>query len=338
MSKQDVIVRNLKALTHSRSFETSVKGWTVKNIISLSKREMQACELCGTRFCGGARIHHARTAATILVGGTCLETILKSHFPPKFKVSEYREKTLTALRRAYGDLIDPGNWTRWLVENAPKRLAQPVAELISFGVVLTDKELEALIRCHDSKRLFRRTALLPGARALEKVLGKQIPAYITVNQARKIESAFASKPARMQVPVVARDYATRVLRPAISSDPELRRLLDSLNPLEQRAVTGLAALDERAAIDGTPLCSGDLAALWPAPRSGPMFVWNPKIGLGFVGADDHLGNDKAYVWLWRSSQYQKCVYNMQYWLGIVGCSEHAVKAVEEDAFARGGQH
>jgi hypothetical protein len=271
----------------------------------------------------------------VLVGGTCLETILRSHFPPKFRISEYRERTVAALRKAYGDLIDPGNWTRWLVEHAPKRLAQPVAELISFGTVLSDKELETLIRFHDRKRLFRRTALLPGARALEKALGRQIPPYITVDQARKIETAFASKPARIQVPVVARDYATRVLRPAVSSDSELKRLLESLTPLEQRAVSGLAALDERAARGGATLCSAEVAALWPAPRNGPMFVWNPKIGLGFVGLDDHLGNDKAHVWLWRSSHYQKCIYSMQYWLGIVGCSENAVQAIEEDAFGRG---
>jgi hypothetical protein len=260
---------------------------------------------------------------------------LRSHFPPKFKVSEYKERTFAALRKAYGNLIDPGNWTRWLVEHAPKRLAQPVAELISFGTVLSDRELEALIRFHDSKRLFRRTALLPSARALEKALGRQIPPYITVDQARRIETAFASKPARIQVPIVARDYATRVLRPAVSSDSELKSLLESLTPLEQRAVSGLAALDERAARDGTPLCSAEVAALWPAPRNGPMFVWNPKIGLGFVGPDDHVGNDKAHVWLWRSSHYQKCVYSMQYWLGIVGCSENAVQAIEEDAFGRG---
>jgi len=175
---------------------------------------------------------------------------------------------------------------------------------------------------------------LPGAQALAKVLGRQIPPFITLDQARKIETAFASKPARVQVPVVARDYAMRVLQPAVSSDPELRRLYGSLTPLEQRALNGLAALDERAALDGTPLCSAEVAALWPAPRDGPMFVWNPKIGLGFVGLDDHLGNDKAYVWLWRSARYQKCVYSMQYWLGIVGCSEIGVQTIEEDAFGR----
>lgn len=237
MSKQDVIARNLAALTHSRTFRTSVKGWTVKNVISLPKREMQACELCGTRFRRGARIQHTRTAATVLVGGTCLETILSSHFPPKFNVREYRKQTFAALRKAYGNLIDPGNWIRWIVENAPKRLAQPVAELISFGTVLNEMRLEILIRFHDGKRLFRRTALLPGARALEQAIGRQIPAYITIDQARKIETAFALKLARKQVPAVALDYAKRVFRPAISTDPELRRLWDRLPPLEHNELS-----------------------------------------------------------------------------------------------------
>jgi hypothetical protein len=94
----------------------------------------------------------------------------------------------------------------------------------------------------------------------------------------------------------------------------------------------LAALDARAALDGTPLCSAGIAALWPLPRTGPMFVWNPKIGLGFVGPNDHLGDSKARVWLWRSADYEKCVYSMQYWFVVVGCSEHAVQTIEEQAF------
>ena len=206
-----------------------------------------------------------------------------------------------------------------------------------FDAILSEKELQALIRFHDTKRLFKRAALLPDARALEKATGKEIPSFITISQARKIESVLASKLARRKLPAVALDYATRRFRPALSSDPELKLLFAKLSPLEQRAVSGLAALDERAVSAGGLLCSAETAALWPQPQRGPMFVWNPKIGLGFVGPDDHLGDEKAYVWLWRSAHYEKCVYSMKYWFGVVGCSESAVGIVEEQAFGRRDQ-
>jgi hypothetical protein len=81
MSKHDVITDNLIALTRARSFDTAVSGWTVKRLVALRDRKMQSCELCGTRFKRGAVIVHQRSGGTILVGGTCLQTIQRRRFP-----------------------------------------------------------------------------------------------------------------------------------------------------------------------------------------------------------------------------------------------------------------
>jgi hypothetical protein len=63
-----------------------------------------------------------------------------------------------------------------------------------------------------------------------------------------------------------------------------------------------------------------------------MFVWNPRIGLGFVGKDDVFEPPKAYVWLWRSGRYRKEIYCLDYWRGVIGCSLEAVEQLEELAF------
>jgi hypothetical protein len=201
--------------------------------------------------------------------------------------------------------------------------------------MLSADELAALIKFHDKKRLFIRTALLPNARTYEVLLGKSIPPNITIEQARRIQSAVDSKPLRVNIPASATDYRTHVVRPRIVDDPELHLLWKKLTPLEQRAVTALAALDEHAEREGTGLCTADVAALWPTPHTSPMFVWNSKIGFGFVGPEDVIDADKAHVWLWRSRRHLKSAYSMQYWHGVVGCSEDAVEDLEENAFGRG---
>jgi hypothetical protein len=202
----------------------------------------------------------------------------------------------------------------------------------AFGALPSRKELDKLIQFHDKKRRFRRTALLPDARTLEAILRIKIPYEITIEQARKIQARFERKPTRVRVPAKARTYTAQIL-PSIKGDPDLNSLWATLTQTEKRAVAAISALDERAAREESVLCSPALAADWPNVRRGPMFIWNPKVGLGFVGTEDHGDDHKAHVWLWRSRKYGENPYDLQFWRGIAGCSAESVELIENLAFS-----
>jgi hypothetical protein len=328
MSKRDVIEDNLVAFARSNSFDKAVRGWVVNRIVALPFRKRQSCELCGTRFREGAVVHHQKAGATILVGGTCLKTLQRHRFPPRFKFKSAKELTVSTLRRHYDTLVHPGNWIKWIVENAPRRLAEPAADLRSFGVVLTGRELDALIRFHDSRRLFPRSALLVNTRSIERILHIKIPSYITLDYARKIQRKVEPLlPTPLIVP--SRDYPKHIVQPFMTAFPESKRMWDGWTPLEKKALDALALLDKGAAKEETDLCPEAIAATWPLPQdTGPMVVWNAKVGLGFVGADDIIDGHKAYVWLRRFRQYQRTVYDLQFWRRVVGCSPEAVMVIE----------
>jgi hypothetical protein len=112
--------------------------------------------------------------------------------------------------------------------------------------------------------------------------------------------------------------------------PEFKRMWDGWLPLEQRALDALALLDKRAAKEGSDLCTEAIASTWPLPQdTGPMVVWNARVGLGFVGADDIIDGHKADVWLRRYLRYQRIIYDLQFWHGVVGCSLEAVQIIEQ---------
>ena len=72
-------------------------------------------------------------------------------------------------------------------------------------------------------------------------------------------------------------------------------------------------LDKRAAKEGTELRPDAIAATWPLPQDmGPMVVWNARVGLGIVRADDIIDGHKADVWLRRSRRYQRTIYHLQF--------------------------
>ena len=332
MSKHSIITDNLKALTRARSFESAVQGWTVKKIVTLSRKEQQACELCGTRFRAGAVVRHPSAKATILVGGTCLKTLQSHRFPKSFDFKNARKLMLAALAQRYGPLVDPGNWLKWTIENAPGGLAQAAADLQTFGTVLNDMELDRLIRFHDRHRLFRRNALLEDPALFEQALGIKIPRFVTIEYASKLSNK--KELLRLAPKLKAAHYWKTKVKPRIDNDSDLVALWPSLTQDQQRAVTAFAALDERAAEFGEPLCADNVAPKWPAPATPPMFVWHTKIGLGFVGSDDTFQRHNAHVWLWRSGAYQRKIYSLAYWLGVVGCSTEAVDEVEQLAFAK----
>jgi hypothetical protein len=344
MSKRDTIINNLLALTHSRSFVKAVDGWFVKKLVTLA-RQQQACELCGTRFGEGALVGHRRSRATLLVGGTCLRTLQAHRFPKRFKFKSAKQRTLRTLRTHYRALIDPGNWLLWVRENAPPRLVQIVSDLSIFGATADPDQLQKLIQFHDKNRRFPRSALLTDPAALERTLRTRIAGYITIVQAQRLErQASKTTPPKEKLEIAASNYLNDRVLPRIDEDDDLAEVWSQVGPFAQRALTALAALDERAARTGSKqLVADHVAANWPAPGEAPMFVWNANIGLGFVSRDDVVASRfvsrddvvaprKANLWLWRSARYQRAVYNLDYWRGVTGCKRSAVVELEKLAF------
>jgi hypothetical protein len=335
MSKRDTITNNILALTHSRSFVKAVDGWFVKKLVTLS-RQQQSCELCGTRFREGAVVEHRRSKATVLVGGTCLKTLQAHRFPKRFRFKAAKQHTLTTLRvhyRSYRSLVDAGNWLLWVRENAPPRLVQVASDLCIFGATTDLDQLRKLIRFHDKKRRFPRSALLTDPGALERRLQTRIPNYITIVQAQQFERQGAMTSPKEKLEIAASNYLEDHVLARISEDADLEQVWVQVGPLAQRAVTALAALDERAVRTGNKLLVPDhVAANWATPGEAPMFVWNASIGLGFVSRDDVFASPKANVWLWRSARYQRAIYSLDYWCGITDCEQDAVEQLEKLAF------
>jgi hypothetical protein len=99
--------------------------------------------------------------------------------------------------------------------------------------------------------------------------------------------------------IAASNYLKGHVLARINEDADLEQVWAQVAPLAQRALTALAALDERAVRTGNKqLVADHVAANWPCPGEAPMFVWNANIGLGFVSRDDVFARPKANVWLW----------------------------------------
>src|SRR6266487_4419233 len=71
-------------------------------------------------------------------------------------------------------LVDPGNWLLWVRENVPPRLVQVASDLCIFGATTDSDQFQKLIRFHDKKRRFPRSALLTDPGALERALQTRI--------------------------------------------------------------------------------------------------------------------------------------------------------------------
>jgi hypothetical protein len=335
MSKRDTITNNIMALTHSRSFVKAVDGWFVKKLVTLS-RQQQACELCGTRFREGAVVEHRRSKAIVLVGGTCLKTLQAHRFPKRFKFKPAKQRTFTTLQthyRSYRSLIDPGNWLLWVRENAPPRLVQVASDLCIFGATADSNGLQKLIRFHDKERRFPRNALLLDPKELERALHTRIPSYITIAQAQQLEKQGETTLRKNKLEIAASNYLNDHVLKRINEDDDLEQVWARMGLLERRALTALAALDERAVRNkNRQLVADYVVANWPDPGEAPMFVWNANIGLGFVSRDDVFAPPKANVWLWRSARYERAIYSLDYWRGITDCEQDAVVQIEKLAF------
>lgn len=219
-------------------------------------------------------------------------------------------------------------------ENAPPRLVQVVSDLCIFGATADSDQLQKLIRFHDKQRRFPRSALLTDPGALERALQTRIPYYITIVQARQLERLGAETTSPTEkLEIAASNYLKDNVLTRINEDADLAQVRAQVGALAQRALTALAALDERAARTGNKqLVADHVAANWPPPGEAPMFVWNANIGLGFVSRDDVFASPKANVWLWRSARYQRAIYSLDYWRGVTDCEQGDVVQLEELAF------
>ncbi len=136
-----------------------------------------------------------------------------------------------------------------------------------------------MVRFHDKKRRFPRSALLTDPGALERTLQTRIPDYITIVQAQKLERQGAQTSPERKREIAASNYLKGHVLARINEDADLEQVWAQVGPLEQRALAALAALDERAVRTGNKqLVADHIAANWtmflPAPK--PMFGYGDQ--------------------------------------------------------------
>lgn len=331
MSKHETIERNLMALTHSASFSKATEGWTVHRLVALSKTKWQACELCGTRCHDGAMIRHTAVRATIFVGGTCLETLRRRRFGRGFQFDREKTRTVKALRRRYEELVDPHNWLKWVVDNAPRRLADIALDLRIFGAATSRQNLARLIEFHDRVRVFPRDALIGNAAQLERYLRTNIPSHLTIFSARRLLARQGA--AEVLATAAIERYKRRDVLTTIRQNEGMLAAWNTLGPEAQRAVVALARLSEDLSeVEATPLLSDEAMRAWPAVGPCPAFVWHARVGLGFIEDYDMHGVGRADVWLWNLGAYGDSMYLLEYWRGVQGCSAKMAQRLVALAF------
>jgi hypothetical protein len=269
-------------------------------------------------------VQHPYSKPVIFVGGTCLETLLRHRFAPRFHFGRAARGLLSSLGQRYGpELLDPHNWLTWVIENAPRRLHAVAAELQVFGAAASDQELRKLIEYHDQHRLFHRDALLGSGALFGRLIGETVPANLTIEQARKL--LLAHDAPALLAEVEFETFRRKEIAPVLKDIEAMRKTFERLGAKAQRAVVFLAklssALEERA---GTIAPDPEMND-WPSIGEPPAFVWHARIGLGFIEPYDLLGAGKANVWLWRSGTYAPSPFLLTYWKGVSGVRAPALE-------------
>ena len=287
MSKQDTIRQHLFTLTKCRTLKSALTGWTVHHLIALpAKRQLQACELCATRFAHGAVITRPTKGShrpiTIAVGGVCLKTVLLKSFREPRWLHTSRSDTKRRLADRYEGLVDPGTWITWVCENAPSDLVEEAVRLKHLGATLSPSGLRKLMAFHDRARRYPSEVLLPDRKDLQR-LGTPIPAMLTIDRARAIlEGGY---PSLMQRLIADRrmahlDTVTDRLFCYGGVQEEWERLpMDTI-----RLLVALARLSEADEMRGR-FKGLALARRLPKLASDShdrVFLWHPLEGFGFA--------------------------------------------------------
>lgn len=330
MSKHDTIERNLMALTRRTSFKEAVKDWVVLRRVSLDGSRWQPCELCGTPCHEGAMVQHPRAKATIFVGGTCLQTLIRQRFTPRFDFEREATVLAASLTHRYGGVLDPHNWLTWVLENAPRNLQNVAAQLRVFGAAASRTDLGKLIDFHDRRRLFHRDTLLGSGAIVQRHLGMKVPLHLTIHQARRL---LADRDAPL---LLAQAEAERFQRdeiaPVLESVEAISEAWQGLSVEERRAVIALAKLSSELDEKTGPITPDSEMEGWPGIGEAPAFVWHARVGLGFIEGYDLMDARKANVWLWRSGNYAPSPFVLTYWKGVTGVRAATVGRVFRSAF------
>jgi hypothetical protein len=328
MSKHDTFVKNVLGLTRCKTLKRALSGWEVRRIIELADSDWATCELCGTNFRSGALIRHVKTGATLTVGGTCVQTVQRAGFPPRFPMKNTERSVQATLVARYRNVVDPGAWVTWIVEHAPSRLAPFVADLAFVGAVRQKSHLAALIKFHDARRRFERDALLENPSEIEREVKKQIPRLITINEARRWARRVSKGYLHHVLENRRKRYFRRHLDPLLEG--KLREAWRELDVAARRSVVALAALSDDLE-EGAVLCSKSLAAQWPDELAPNRFAWHPSQGLVWL---DDAREGKAHALTWSTHFRRGALFAVSYgyWRAVSPKSAESVDALERRAF------
>jgi hypothetical protein len=330
MGKRDTVLKNLRILTGRRTLKSAATGWQVKELVNLSRpAKWQACELCGTRFQIGAWITHPKTKGRILVGGTCLDTILSQAFSSPREIMTGRRNFKAEMHSRYRDVVDPGSWLKWLRNNAPSRFASALAYVLRLGTPRVHADLDELIRFHDRRRRFSRESLFPDWRALSVVM--PIPEFITLRQYDMILKKFSKLRSSAISGRALHRYRETTIRLWLSQGKErTKEAWARLAPNGKRTVVALAILTESKEPEGL-VCPDTLAQLWPAvrlPLRTDAFIWNNRVGMGVCDVDQDELKYKSDVWLWDTGRWSPLLFDLMYWRTVNPPSIIALQKLE----------
>ena len=336
MSKHSTITKNLLALTGRRSLDNALAGWEIKNLIHETVgKKYSVCELCGTHFLQGAVMYHPLKNQTISVGGTCLGTILDKSFPDRTGYRLSKSQTQDELIKRYGNVVDPGNWIKWMRVNSPPSLAQPLAILEYFGGV-SSKDLNKLVRFHDGKRLYPRHALIPDWRIYSKFV--PISEHMTISESKRILKLVSSKGKEPSViSGRSRAYFREELKPILDEYLGLQETWDRLNSVERRCLLALCRLSELRKNPAHGICETSLANSFrplDTTHRRTEFLWNPKGGVGIVYEDDWESGDSADIWFWHTRDFGERRYRLTFFRQFQPDSQEVTVKLEQLAFSR----
>jgi hypothetical protein len=332
MGKRDIFEDNILNLTRSKALKNALKGWEVRQIVDLSKDDsMATCELCGTHFRKGVLARHPKVRATVTVGGTCVEALLLGRFPDKKKLAKRKRAVTSLVRQSYADVVDPGAWKTWVIENAPKRYAASVAELRYLGTITSDDGLQQLIRFHNKTRLYPRDSLLPEWKQLQNNGAKMIPKELTLDQARQILRKATPEGLTKARIERARSFKKRSFREV---GGELAELWRKLNVNEKRTLVALLSLGECFVEREGEICKRATSASWKllaTPYDPPLFAWHTKVGAGIVwNKADPSGMVDVLVWSGGGRESRR--FRLDKWLVLDPPSDAALRKLEKEAF------
>ena len=327
VSKQNTILRNLKALTGKASIASASKVLEPVERIEVSgESSLVSCELCGTRFGVGAWVSRPRTVKRIAVGGTCLKSVVLGRFGDAKAVRAKRREVRRTLELAYRGAIDPGGWITWVIANAPRRFGRQVVELEVVGALRKKADLQALIDFHDSKRKFPFEAFFHDAPDLRRLLAA--PDSITINDAlalrKSVTADMAREVAKRTVVRLGGEQFSEWLR---KSDPSVVATYQRLSESGKATVKALVGLHRVLPGEPGAICPVDLFEQWPPVRLPLMedaFLWHPyRHGLAYVDAD---GEEITMTrpWLWATGGYSDDPIGLRGWLDVNGAPEAAI--------------